>query len=308
MNNFRSLIRLLSLPSDATNLYRVSFWILLTILAGLAAVIANSSIVIWGFAALACGGLLGFLFGIPRVEQGPLSSPGTVADPEEDPASPIAYRQTVNTNLTEISDWLTKIIVGVSLVQMTHIPPAFESLVEFLAGTKHDSGLVGGVLVFFGVAGFISGYLLTRLFLASAFSEADRAANEFNRKSTILPTQPGLLPTGETLDMIRNSPREAVLDNWELLLNAAKEAIYGREPNVQIPRLANSLRNKLVELELIGQQQAKVFDDLRRLRNIAAHSSQSISEEAAADYVNNAKALINALSVATTGGTIPDVG
>ena len=286
------LSRLLRLPSNPTNLYRVSFWILLTVIAGLIAVLVNLNGVIWGLAALTSGGLLGFLFGIPRVEQASTFRGGNLDESEEAVRSKNAYRQTVNTNLTEISDWLTKIIVGVSLVQMTKIPPAFQSLVRFLSGSTHDPGFVGSVLVFFGVSGFLSGYLLTRLFLASAFSEADRAANDFNLRSTRLPTQPGPQPTGETLSMITRSPSEAVLTSWELLADAAKKAILRREPGAQVPRLANALRDKLTTLQILNREQAAIFDDLRQLRNIAAHSTQGITEEAATDYINNAKALI----------------
>jgi uncharacterized protein YutE (UPF0331/DUF86 family) len=294
----QQFLRWLRWPSNATNLYRVSFWILLAIIAGLIAVFANLSNVVWGLAALGCGGLLGFLFGIPRVEQGFAHIVHGFSEPEGGTTSKTAYRQTVNTNLTEISDWLTKIIVGVSLMQMTQIPRAFESLVLFLSGSKYDPGFVGGILVFFGVSGFLSGYLLTRLFLATAFSEADRAANDFNLKSTRLPLQLVREQPGETPDFIKRSPLDAVLTSWGSLYDAATNAIRSRRPNIRTPRLANTLLRDLVDLGIFDESQAKIFDDLRKLRNIAAHSSEAINEEAATDYVTNARALINSINSA----------
>src|SRR6202043_965823 len=57
------------------------------------------------------GGIVGFLFGIPRTVQG--SAP-----------SEKASQYKTNTNLEQVSDWLTKIIVGIGLVQIGHIVPA----------------------------------------------------------------------------------------------------------------------------------------------------------------------------------------
>ena len=56
----------------------------------------------------------------------------------------------VNTNLEQVSDWLAKIIVGVTLPQLTVLP-------EWLGK----------------VAGFLAGYLMTRLYLASALKRAE---------------------------------------------------------------------------------------------------------------------------------------
>jgi hypothetical protein len=57
-----------------------------------------------GVAALAFGGLMGFLFGIPRTLTSE-AAPGATAQPNSGAASVHS-----NTNLEQISDWLTKII------------------------------------------------------------------------------------------------------------------------------------------------------------------------------------------------------
>lgn len=150
---------------------------------------------IWATACLASGSLVGFLFGIPRVlqtgEPTPLNGPtatGTTSPLESSAAksaTAAAYRQQVNTNLVEISDWLTKIIVGLGLVNLKDIPDLVNrtasTLAHGLAGqascaTKapcSDYAFAIGLVVAFGVAGFLIGYLYTRLFLAGAFWRAD---------------------------------------------------------------------------------------------------------------------------------------
>src|SRR5262245_31088533 len=63
----------------------------------------------WAIALWSAGVGLGFLFAIPRVLQGKgAPSPGPAAAASAAAASPTVYEQRVNTNLEEISDWLTK--------------------------------------------------------------------------------------------------------------------------------------------------------------------------------------------------------
>ena len=65
--------------------------------------------------ALLMGGLLGFLFGIPRTLQ---QEPSQVTEQNrKDQSQETNYG--VNTNLEQISDWLTKILVGVGLTQIS---------------------------------------------------------------------------------------------------------------------------------------------------------------------------------------------
>src|ERR1700730_13401118 len=56
-------------------------------------------------ACMALGWAVGFLFGVPRVGSTPAST-------------------RINTNLEQISDWLTKILVGVGLTQLHKLPTA----------------------------------------------------------------------------------------------------------------------------------------------------------------------------------------
>lgn len=126
----------------------------------------------WGLAYFAVLFLVGFLFGIPRVLQ---------ADNAAEKKT--GYEQRVNTNLEQISDWLTKIIVGLGLVQLRTVPEKLHQAATFMAQsfttgsappTNAAISFAGAFIVFFSVLGFLAGYLSTRLFLAAAFFRADR--------------------------------------------------------------------------------------------------------------------------------------
>ena len=118
------------------------------------------------------GGLFGFLFGIPR----------SLAQPVEDPKDTSAGRYQPNTNLEQISDWLTKILVGVGLVQFTTLAGHAGDLVSFLGpsfgGDPYGETFAGGTLVVFGVSGFLAFYLVTRMYLPRAFAHADQRARD----------------------------------------------------------------------------------------------------------------------------------
>jgi hypothetical protein len=128
-------------------------------------------------AALAIGVLIGFLFGIPRtLQQSGLTALGST------PASSAPVQTLgVNTNLEQISDWLTKIIVGVGLVQLTQFPASFQRLANYFStafGSSVPGAIVAGIILYFGIFGFLLGYLWTRLYLTGEFSRAEREAFE----------------------------------------------------------------------------------------------------------------------------------
>ncbi|MEV4139396.1 hypothetical protein AB0J72_45450 [Dactylosporangium sp. NPDC049742] len=128
-------------------------------------------------AAAAGGALLGFLFGIPRV---------LARDPGADGEAPLgAYAP--NTNLEQISDWLTKIIIGVGLVEFGRILRAagrgLDVVAPELGGGKAFSA---GLVIYFVVYGFLLGWLTARIRLAPALSSADRAAlDQFVRAEVV---------------------------------------------------------------------------------------------------------------------------
>lgn len=128
---------------------------------------AAASLLVAG-ACLLVGGVLGFLFGLPRILH---------AESAPDERGALAHR--VNTNLEQISDWLTKILVGLGLANLDRIPVHLTSLSSRLAAafspepTAASEQVAFAVVTFFVALGFLLGYLWTRLELASAIRQAD---------------------------------------------------------------------------------------------------------------------------------------
>jgi hypothetical protein len=156
---------------------------------------ANSSgratIFMWMLACLLSGTFVGFLFGIPKVVQNQENSNNKSSasnintSSNNNNNSGLGYQQQVNSNLVEISDWLTKIIVGLGLVKLTKIPPYLSQVANILATglnqtTTQPAGLAVafsyGVIIGYSTMGFLFGYITTRVYLAGAFSAADQNA------------------------------------------------------------------------------------------------------------------------------------
>jgi hypothetical protein len=90
--------------------------------------------------------VVGFLFGIPQPVQGSATSTGNL--------------QHDNTNLYQVSDWLTKIIVGVGLVEIGRALPVLTKLAENMKaplGGQASSAEYGiGLTITYALLGFFS--------------------------------------------------------------------------------------------------------------------------------------------------------
>ena len=135
--------------------------------------------------------IIGFLFGIPISTQAENTNPkidNRHSQTSEIKSDTQNRRLQTNSNLQEISDWLTKMIVGIGLTQLYRVPSLFATLSSFLSEGFIDNQamptVIASSIVFFGSCGFLSGYLMTRLFLASAFALADELldAEEYSIK------------------------------------------------------------------------------------------------------------------------------
>jgi hypothetical protein len=120
-----------------------------------------------GVASFTAGLLLGFLFGIPRTAGSDQAAGDTAT----------AARYSVNTNLEQISDWLTKILVGVGLIQFGKLGVAGDGLVRTI-GAAFAAGPVGQVaagslLTVSLISGFLFGYVATRTVLGHMFVQFD---------------------------------------------------------------------------------------------------------------------------------------
>lgn len=116
------------------------------------------------------GGFLGFLFGIPKTSQ---VSDQAIKEHDN-------QKLLNNTNLEQISDWLTKIIIGIALTDIDKVGNRlwnFSELVSKLSTPKdtsaaYDPGSLT-VFVFFliicsGISGFFGGYFTSKFILHRA--------------------------------------------------------------------------------------------------------------------------------------------
>ena len=166
-----------------------------------------------GGGALGVGALLGLLFGIPRSLQSEQNNPSPAPE-----TSNRRYR--ANTNLEEISDWLTKIIVGVSLTQLSEIQAQVGVLIDGVAdgfgGTPEARAFVAGMLTMAVVAGFLAGYLLARLYLPKALFEADpeitRIATE---AATAAATQNATAAVDRKVEEVANAAQDQIRADTE---------------------------------------------------------------------------------------------
>jgi len=124
--------------------------------------------------AIAVGAFLGFLFGLPRarvVDQ---------VNSEQAGASKAATHFLANSNLIKVSDWLTTIIIGLTLVNLGAIVPAARDLSDALSGPLggYPYSAAVGLAVAIGsvIAGFLLGFLWTSIRVRELMEEAERRA------------------------------------------------------------------------------------------------------------------------------------
>ncbi len=138
---------------------------------------------LWAAAWFMAGFLAGFLFGVPKVAGNEGTTPPAAGAGQATPGA-FSFAQRPNTNLEQISDWLTKIIVGLGLVELRRAPDHLKSAATWVAESLSTIGapnhaavsFAGSLIVYFSILGFLAGYLLTLLFLAGAFGRAGQQA------------------------------------------------------------------------------------------------------------------------------------
>ena len=126
-----------------------------------------------GVAAGFAGAFFGFLFGIPRSVVSATEPDATAGDKRRKVGALVGNLDPdatqPNTNLEQISDWLTKILVGATLTQLGHIPTALGSLFvtigSAIGNSPSDTVFVGALTIYTGLAGFVQGWIAARVWL-----------------------------------------------------------------------------------------------------------------------------------------------
>jgi hypothetical protein len=130
----------------------------------------SSVLTIWAAAAGYAGAsamagiLVGFLFGLPRLTSD---------------ASAASSHWIASNNLAQVADWLTKIIVGLGLVQIGRAPSALAKLGSAISpslGGTNASGPFGIAAILFAfVVGFLIGFLWSGNYFLLMLQQQDAA-------------------------------------------------------------------------------------------------------------------------------------
>jgi hypothetical protein len=201
---------------------------------------AVGGVLLISMAAGLSGALIGFIFGIPR-----RISAGEAAPADAGAANPPPRANTrqagegwlLSTNLTQVSDWLTKVIVGVSLVEAKSVWTEFQTLSltasNWLFEMRHGSpALIGSAMVGGSVFGFLFAYLYAELIVSRLIAAVER----------------GLRPTLEARQTLQQI--ESIREG---LAPRISRSAYAPEPTDQPTP---------VEIEAALQYQAIRFEDL----------------------------------------------
>ena len=204
-------------------------------------------------AAFSVGGLLGFLFGVPRDGAGTrektsvAGGSGPTSTNGGDRTTPFSATFAWNSNLVEVSDWLTKILVGVGLTQLLNIPKALDELGVWLAkgfvGNLSQPPIRAGdiaaavavcIVVFFVCMGFIIGHLVTQLWLFRAYSLARLHTDQIGKEGEAVldsgvPTKPSGPGAADALptDAVLRAADEVLSQPEASLTTPALRAAYG---------------------------------------------------------------------------------
>jgi hypothetical protein len=124
--------------------------------------------ILWCGVFMMVGGTVGFLFGIPTGR--PVHSKAA-GDDDRALAS--------NTNLESISDWLTKILIGLALVNFKDLDEQLGRLTSYVAkglSGSVDEPFVMALVFYFGSAGLIIGFLVARVYVRLMSTESGARA------------------------------------------------------------------------------------------------------------------------------------
>lgn len=222
-------------------------------------------VLLWAAACLASGSLLGFLFGIPRA--------GLAAGKEGGGDCGEASRNRPNTNLEEVSDWLTKILVGLTLVNLAEVRTHLQGLAESAAaGLRSPPGdfersAALALIVFFSSMGFLAGYLYTRLVLQKLITDADKDAFGTAVDEELAGTQAGA--PAQDGQPVRPSDQERMAARRILDVAPLNDPSAALAPIRERARAYEELRRRLPFSPERTQRMGQIAAELRKLALVA---------------------------------------
>ena len=212
---------------------------------GIVAKSAGTGILFAG-ASFAVGVLFGFLFGFPPTPSStpsPSPSPQPSGAPSPSQSAPPANRSAEapsssvfqNTNLQEISDWLTKVIVGAGLVDLTRLPPQIWKLAKLMAAsndpqTGGSPGVALAIMGYFSACGVLFGYVWTRFEVLTSTRPPDYDTEALRRVDRWLNQPPGPQDEDDCAAMVNAIKAASVSAQVKILLEADKYRSAGTQP------------------------------------------------------------------------------
>ena len=132
--------------------------------------------VLTSLAAFVAGCFVGFLFGIPRAV-----SSGELRQNQSAASAAGSSGLGASTNLAEVSDWLTKLVLGAGLVELTRLGGPVGRLIDDIAAGLHSSGasaasvqaakvMAGAIIFGYLIMGLLNGYIVTTTWYQSKVS------------------------------------------------------------------------------------------------------------------------------------------
>ncbi|TDN39152.1 hypothetical protein A8B98_20450 [Hymenobacter sp. UV11] len=193
---------------------------------------------------LSAGGVVGFLFGIPHV------SPAT------QPVGSGANGSTTqpSTSLEQVSDWLTKIIIGVGLVELSEIANHLATLGKLIGRAAGINMVVPQLLVvIFAVIGFLAAYIWTRIYYANIQARADNRVEDLDRRTAAIEERTQQLATEAT------ETKALVIDSNQRTLDtaAATSTLQAQTDALQTQGAAQNAEQATVLRQAIRSNAAK---------------------------------------------------
>lgn len=142
------------------------------------------------------GGLLGMLFGLPSVVEVRIADGQSTDGEGARSGGSLGYRE--STNLEQIADWITKILIGLTLTQYNLWARAFEdsfvlASVQMLPYAVPSPTPAAIVVLAFVTNGFLAAYLVMRRYFIAEMVRGRNQARKFAAEKIAVARDQGLL-------------------------------------------------------------------------------------------------------------------
>ncbi|TWI97547.1 hypothetical protein JN11_03367 [Mucilaginibacter frigoritolerans] len=138
-------------------------------------------VAIWALAIFLLGAVIGILFGVPKNVSSPVTNVVTQMNAGTLEQGNSSLKSST-TNLTEISDWLTKIVLGAGLVQLKEMPHFILKVADKMAlgvslkSSYYSTSLCAAVIIYYLCFGLLCGYFAMRTIFTEIFNSQEAKA------------------------------------------------------------------------------------------------------------------------------------